>query len=263
MGVNQWPSMFLVSRKQVAKMRPMATQPSKLVASDNPGCLYSFSELALLTSGGLDSAILTGEALANGITVHPLYICAGHPWEEQELTSLRRLLETLATSKLKPLVVLKMPVDDLYGNHWSMTGQAVPDEKSADEAVFLPGRNVLLLAKGMLWCHLNHVPALAQAVLGGNPFPDATDSFYAEFEKVVNQAVGGSVRVLRPYGKMKKAEIMQRGGRAPFEWSFSCIKPRAGMHCGCCNKCAERHKAFIEAGIPDPTTYCTEDACTA
>jgi 7-cyano-7-deazaguanine synthase len=244
-------------------MGSMATQHFELAASDNPGCLKSFSEIALLTSGGLDSAILMGEALAKGIVVHPLYICAGHPWEEQEMTFLRRLLAEFAGSTLRSLVVLKMPVDDLYGNHWSMTGQAVPDEKSADESVFLPGRNVLLLAKGMLWCHLNRVPALAQAVLRGNPFPDATDSFYAEFEKVVNQAVGGSVRVLRPYGKMKKAEIMKRGGRAPLEWSFSCINPRAGKHCGCCNKCAERHKAFTDAGLDDPTTYGTEDACTA
>ena len=241
----------------------MATQLSELPASDNPACLSAVSELALLTSGGLDSAILTGEALAKGIVVHPLYICAGHPWEEQELTFLRRLLDNIASSRLRSLVVLKMPVDDLYGNHWSMTGQAVPDEKSADEAVFLPGRNVLLLAKGMLWCHLNRVPALAQAVLRGNPFPDATDAFYAQFEEVVNQAVGGSVRVLRPYAKMRKAEIMTRGGAAPLEWSFSCIKPRAGKHCGRCNKCAERHKAFIDNGMADPTAYCTEDACTA
>ena len=255
--------MFLVASRSVAKMRSMVTQLSKLVASDNPGCLSAFSELAVLTSGGLDSAILMAEALSKETVVHPLYICAGHPWEEQELIFLRRLLENLASSRLRPLVTLKMPVDDLYGNHWSMTGVAVPDEKSADEAVFLPGRNVLLLTKGMLWCHLHRVPALAQAVLRGNPFPDATDEFYAEFERVVNQAVGGSVSVLRPYTRMKKVEIMRRGGLAPLEWSFSCIKPRAGKHCGRCNKCAERHKAFIEAGMADPTTYCTEDACTA
>jgi 7-cyano-7-deazaguanine synthase len=27
------------------------------------------------------------------------------------------------------------------------------------------------------------------------------------------------------------------------------------MHCSRCNKCAERRKAFSEAGIPDPTRY--------
>jgi len=244
-------------------MVAMATSSHERAAVDVPACLNSFSKLAVLTSGGLDSAILMGEALTQGVVVHPLYVCAGHPWEEQELAVLCRLLAMMAVSSLKPLVVLKLPVDDLYDDHWSMTGRAVPDEKSADEAVFLPGRNVLLLAKSMLWCHLHQVPALAQGVLRGNPFPDATDAFYKQFEEVVNQAVGGSVRVLRPYARLKKSEIIRRGGPAPLEWSFSCIKPCAGKHCGRCNKCAERRKAFADAGVPDPTTYCTEDACTA
>ena len=233
-------SASVVWRIRVAKMISMSTSLTTPTAADEPAALNFVSELAVLSSGGLDSAILLGEALSRGIITHPLYVCAGHPWEENELHMLRRLLAALASDNLRPLVPLNVPVGDLYGDHWSLTGRSVPDEKSADEAVFLPGRNVLLLAKGMLWCHLNKVPALAQAVLSGNPFPDATDSFYERFEEVVNQGVGGSVRVLRPYAKLKKAQIMSRGGLAPLQWSFSCIKPCQGRHCGRCNKCAER-----------------------
>jgi 7-cyano-7-deazaguanine synthase len=254
---------FVVRSTQVAKMVSMSTSPTMPLAADDPGALSRVSELAILSSGGLDSAILLGEASAREIIVHPLYVCAGHPWEESEIGMLRRLLAELGSDNLQDLVLLKMPVDDLYGDHWSLTGRAVPDEKSADQAVFLPGRNVLLLAKGMLWCHLNKVPALAQAVLSGNPFPDATDSFYQRFEEVMNQAIDGSVRVLRPYARLKKLEIMERGGLAPLKWSFSCIKPCHGKHCGRCNKCAERQKAFKDARLDDPTAYSAEDACTA
>jgi 7-cyano-7-deazaguanine synthase len=241
----------------------MSNSPTTPPAATDPAALNLVSELAVLSSGGLDSAILLGEALGHGITTHPLYVCAGHPWEEYEMSMLRRLLAALRSDYLRPLVLLKVPVDDLYGNHWSLTGNAVPDENSVDEAVFLPGRNVLLLAKGIVWCHLNRVPALAQAVLRGNPFPDATESFYQRFEEVVNQAVDGSVRVLRPYARLHKAEIMNRGGQAPLHSSFSCIKPSQGVHCGRCNKCAERHKAFVDAGLVDPTHYSAEDPCTA
>ena len=95
--------------------------------------------------------------------------------------------------------MLEQPVADLYGRHWSVTGDGVPAADTPDEAVFLPGRNVLLLAKPLLWCHLHGVPEVATAPLGSNPFPDATPEFYDAFAAAVSRAVGGAVRVLRPY----------------------------------------------------------------
>jgi len=154
--------------------------------------------------------------------------------------------------------VLEMPVADLYGGHWSLTGQGVPDADSPDEAVFLPGRNVLLLAKAMLWCHLHGVPAVALAPLGSNPFPDATPAFFDAYQDVVNQGIGGAVRVLRPYAGLSKVEVMRRGRSLPLEWTFSCIRPTGGRHCGRCNKCAERRRAFADAGLADRTDYAPE-----
>ena len=107
---------------------------------------------------------------------------------------LRQFLGAMPTPGLRPLHVLHMPVIDLYPAHWSLTGTDVPDARSPDEAVFLPGRNVLLLAKAMLWCHLHGVPAVAMAPLESNPFPDATPAFFAAYEAVVNQAVGAVSR---------------------------------------------------------------------
>ena len=104
------------------------------------------SALAVLVSGGLDSAILLGEALRNYAAVHPLYVRNGLSWETVELQYLRRFLEAVHTDGLRPLTVLEMPVADLYGDHWSVTGRGVPDADSPDQAVFLPGRNVLLLS---------------------------------------------------------------------------------------------------------------------
>src|SRR5262245_48299890 len=126
------------------------------------------SSLAVLVSGGLDSAILLGESLAHHATVHPLYVRHGLSWETEELRHLQLFLEAVRCPALGPLHVLDLPVADLYGDHWSITGQNVPDADSPDEAVFLPGRNVLLLAKPLLWCHLHRVPALALGLLESN-----------------------------------------------------------------------------------------------
>jgi 7-cyano-7-deazaguanine synthase len=215
--------------------------------------------LAVLVSGGLDSAILLAESLGRHPAVHPLCVRFGLAWEHAELQYLRRFLEALDGPSLRPLTLLDQPVRDLYGAHWSITGEGVPGAQTPDEAVFLPGRNVLLLTKAMLWCHLNGVAALALATLERNPFPDATPAFFAAMEAVVNQALGAHVRLFRPYAELAKAEVLRRGKDFPLRWTFSCIRPVVGTHgerhCGKCNKCAERRRGFLEAAIADPTDY--------
>ncbi len=218
--------------------------------------------LAILISGGLDSAILLGESLRERTVVHPLYIRTGLNWEPVELAHLQRYLAALAGPTLRPLSILEQPVADLYGKHWSLTGENVPDADTPDEAVFLPGRNVLLLSKALLWCHLHEVSALALGTLGSNPFPDATPAFFDAFARLVGEAVAGRVRLLRPYQDLHKVEVMRRGHGLPLELTFSCIRPVNGVHCGCCNKCAERKGGFLDAGMPDPTAYREERTCT-
>lgn len=210
---------------------------------------------AVLISGGLDSAVLLAESLHDHARVYPLYVRTGLWWEAVELGHLRRFLQAIQGPALRPLEILDLPVRDLYGDHWSMTGRDVPDAATPDEAVFLPGRNVLLLAKALLWCHLKEVPAVALALLGSNPFPDATPEFFRAYQDAVNQAVGGHVQVLRPYANLHKTEVLHRGRGLPLELTFSCIRPVEELHCGRCNKCEERRRSFVEAGMTDRTAY--------
>src|SRR5262249_55427559 len=151
---------------------------------------------------------------------YPLYVRCGLYWEEVEQQHLRQFLRALQAPVLQPLHVLHVPTADLYDRHWSLTGQEVPDAGTSDEAVFLPGRNVLLLCKALLWCHLHRVPAVALAPLASNPFPDATPAFFAALQDVVNQAVEGQVRVLQPYRQLHKVEVMRRGRGMPLQWTF-------------------------------------------
>lgn len=211
----------------------------------------------MLVSGGLDSAILLAESLRSYRRVDPVYVRVGSYWEPAEEAHLRRFLAAVAAPNLGPLVALSQPVADLYASHWSVTGRAVPGADTPDDAVFLPGRNVLLLAKPILWCHLNGVPALATAPLATNPFPDATAEFYDGFAALVSRSVGGRVRVLRPYADLGlgKVEVLRRGAGLPLGETFSCIRPVKERHCGRCNKCAERRAGFRDADLPDPTGY--------
>jgi 7-cyano-7-deazaguanine synthase len=158
------------------------------------------------------------------------------------------------------LVELDMPVDDIYAEHWSMTGEAVPDDRSTDDAVFLPGRNPLLLLKPVLWCAMHGISKLALATLAANPFDDAKPDFFHRFEAMIEQAIGYDVRIVRPFEMLSKRCVMQLGRDAPLELTFSCLAPVGGRHCGRCNKCAERAAAFGHLSSGDPTQYAKDVA---
>jgi len=159
---------------------------------------------------------------------------------------------------LAPLVVLELLLADLYDAHWSLTGLEAPGADSPDEAVFLPGRNALLIVKAAVWCQLHGLEELAMAPLGSSPFEDASGDFFRDFQAAVNRGGQRQVRLLRPFGEMNKREVMALGRGLPLELTFSCIAPVGGQHCGCCNKCAERQAAFADAGMEDRTAYASE-----
>jgi len=214
----------------------------------------------ILLSGGLDSAILLVQLLAHGWQVRPFYVRTGCNWQAEEIAAVRGLLGQLGQPRLLDLVEVEMPVADLYPDHWSLTGRAVPDDHSPDEAVFLPGRNPLLLLKPTLWCAMHGVSRLALATLAANPFDDAKPEFFARFEAMIQWATGCDVRIVRPFELLSKRCVMQLGRDTPLELTFSCIAPVAGQHCGHCNKCAERAAAFQHVSDGDPTRYASDVA---
>jgi 7-cyano-7-deazaguanine synthase len=218
------------------------------------------STIGVLVSGGLDSSVLVAELLRRGHRVQPFYVRSGLFWQREELAALRAFLQAVAGRGLAELVVLDLPLGDLYGPHWSVHGQDPPDAESPDRAVYLPGRNALLAIKPAIWCGLHGIEQLALAVLAGNPFTDATGDFFRGFEAALEQATGKRVAIVRPLAGMTKADVVRLGRDLPLELSFSCISPLDRLHCGRCNKCAERQRAFQAIGTRDPTIYANQTA---
>lgn len=213
--------------------------------------------IAVLASGGLDSAVLMAD-LARENTVFPVYVEAGLHWEARERRALDAYLAAIKGENLQPLTVLEMPVRSLYGRHWSMTGEA-PAYDEPDETVYLPGRNVLLIGVTAVWCALHDVSAIVIGSLDHNPFPDATPAFFAEYGRLLSGALDHSLTVLAPYRNQEKAQIIARFPDLPLHVTLTCMAPveKDGelLHCGACNKCRERQEAFRDANVPDRTPY--------
>ncbi len=211
--------------------------------------------VAVLASGGIDSAVLLAELCKEYSEVYPLYIQNGLRWESTELLWLKRFLEKLSNPAVKPINILELSVRDLEKSHWSVTGKEIPDERSEDSAVYIPGRNIFLLAKAGVWCNLNDIPTLAMGILRGNPFPDATPSFFATLEASFSEGLRFDLNIITPFSHLSKKEVVLKGKDLPLGMTFSCFDPRGEKHCGSCNKCAERKRAFRNAAFTDPTPY--------
>jgi 7-cyano-7-deazaguanine synthase len=217
---------------------------------------------AVLLSGGLDSAVLLAEQAAVD-DVQPIYITVGLAWEAAELDAVRQFLgHGFASGRVRPLVTLAVDMTDVYpAAHWALTGNA-PAYHTADEEVYLPGRNIILLSKAGVFCAAAGIGRLLIGTLDHNPFPDATRSFRDAMATALSLGLAHRLEIAAPYAGESKADVIARGQAAGvrLELTLSCMNPRrqdGGMprHCGICSKCRERHDAFIRAGVEDPTDY--------
>jgi 7-cyano-7-deazaguanine synthase len=211
--------------------------------------------IAVLASGGLDSSVLLGAVGRRGREVFPLYVRTGLVWEASELMTLRRFIRALRLSNIHAPTALKLPMDDVVGDHWSMTGKNIPGYHAAITSNYILGRNFTLLSKAAIFCARNQIGEIAMAPLESNPFPDARPEFFRAFSRTVELGVGIKLKVSTPFAGLTKADVIQRGAGMPLELTVSCAQPDANIHCGRCTKCAERIDGFREAGVEDPTLY--------
>jgi 7-cyano-7-deazaguanine synthase len=211
---------------------------------------------AVLLSAGLDSAVLAAAEAQNDI-VHPVYVSCGLAWEDEELQAVERLLATRPFARLEPLARLTFTARDLYPvSHWSLRGEP-PAFDTPDEDVYLTGRNIMLLSKSSIYCAQHGVGRLALATLAGNPFPDATPSFFAAMGRGLSLGLNHQIEIATPFATMTKRDVIRLGMQLGVDLALtlSCMNPRSGLHCGQCSKCRERRDAFRHADVNDPTEY--------
>lgn len=124
--------------------------------------------------------------------------------------------------------------------------------------VWVPGRNLVFTSIGVSFAEAMG----AGAVIVGwdleeaETFPDNSEEFLDAFNRLLEIGTLDGVKIEAPVIGMTKREIVEAGHEVglPFELTYSCY---AGdrVHCGVCESCMRRRRAFELAGIDDPTEY--------
>jgi 7-cyano-7-deazaguanine synthase len=131
---------------------------------------------------------------------------------------------------------------------------------------YVPARNTIFLAYALAWAEVLECSDIFIGVnaIDYSGYPDCRPEFIAAFEHMANLATKAGVegrtrlRIHTPLAQLNKAGIVKLAAEVgvDFRMTHSCYDPdEEGRACGNCDSCLLRRKGFLEAGIPDPTSY--------
>ena len=212
----------------------------------------------VIMSGGIDSTTLLYELIAAGHIVKALSVNYGQR-HCRELEAAAHLCTTLAIEHQQ---IELSATRELFGGN-SLMDFAAPIPAGEYSATTMPqttvpNRNMLLLSLAIGWAISIDYEGVAFGAHAGTTvtYPDCRPEFAAAMHQAALLCDWQPIAVLAPFVTWTKGEVVRRGASlgVPFEWTWSCYQGRE-RHCGICGTCIDRRRAFIAAGVPDPTDY--------
>jgi len=193
----------------------------------------SVHKVVVLFSGGVESTCMLYMYLRKGWLVYPAYVKAGYPWESLELERAKSLW-LYTKKKYKNLMSLRVLT--------TLNPERVKDRKH-DKNLFIPLRNINLVAMAGNYALLKGIERVAIGSLGIYPFPDNNADYMKRLQSLIN------VELLTPFMGMEKHEVIRGFSEGvPLDKTLSCIRPKRFLGkiipCGVCEKCKERQEAL-------------------
>jgi 7-cyano-7-deazaguanine synthase len=212
------------------------------------------SRCVVVLSGGPDSATVLYWAKKEGYDVYAVSFRYGQI-ATKEVECAHEIAEKLQISlKVVDLSALK----DVFGAVTSLCNQNIPMTSIFSNPIIVPFRNAIFLSVAVSYANSICANKIFYGAHGSDePFyPDCRREFYKAFEKAACLGTGTEISIEAPFSDRTKAGIIQAGAElgVPFNLTWSCYR-NAAKHCGKCESCVNRKKAFVNAGVCDPTEY--------
>lgn len=208
----------------------------------------------VVLSGGPDSATVAYWAKARGYQIHPITFNYGQI-AVKEIEAAQKIAAKLGTTtKVIDLTALKQIFRDVT----SLCNTDIPLTSEFSSPIIVPFRNAIFLSVAVAYAVTVGTDEIFYGAQGSDePFyPDCRREFYQAFEKAARLGTCQEISIKAPFGSDKKLDLIKEGAKlaVPFELTWSCYI-NGEKHCGKCESCVNRRKAFRESGLSDPTKY--------
>ncbi len=208
----------------------------------------------IVLSGGPDSATVAYWAKAQGYQIYPITFKYGQI-AVKETQSAQKIAQKLGTTtKIIDLSALK----EIFSGATSLVNREIPLTEEFSSPIIVPFRNAIFLSAAVAYAVTVGATHIFYGAQGSDePFyPDCRREFYEAFEKAARLGTCQEITIKAPFSGRKKSELLREGTTlgVPFELTWSCYLD-GERHCGRCESCVNRKKAFKEAAIDDPTEY--------
>jgi len=208
----------------------------------------------IVLSGGLDSATVAYWAKQQGYQVYPITFNYGQI-ALKETEAAQKIAKALGTTtKVFDLSALK----DIFSGTTSIVNREIPLTAEFSAPIIVPFRNAIFLSVAVAYAVTVGADKIFYGAQGSDElfYPDCRREFYEAFEKAARVGACEEITITAPFGGSKKFELLKIGIKlgVPFEITWSCYRDGA-KHCGRCESCVNRKKAFAEAAVVDPTNY--------
>ena len=208
----------------------------------------------ILLSGGLDSATVAAQAIADGYKAIALSFRYGQR-HERELLAARQIAEAL---NIRNHFIVDVNLAQWGGSALTDTSIAMPIEGvQAGEIpiTYVPGRNTVFIAIALSLAEAKGAEAIYLGInaVDYSGYPDCRPDYLEAFQKLAALSSkvgveGNAPKLVAPLVMDSKTDIVRRARRlgVPIDLTWSCYQG-GEFPCGVCDSCRIRNQALMEA----------------
>lgn len=215
-------------------------------------------------SGGLDCTVATS-IYAKDYDLTAITFNYGQKSFEQELIHSEKICEKLGMKH----EVIDLPWLNRISASSLTSDEDIPEIDDDDldnysvsintaKSVWVPARNTVFCSIALAYAESIGAEII---IVGWDyeeavTFPDNSKEYLEAFNETIKYGSFDDISIKAPLIDMNKKEIVEKGFEvdAPIDLSYSCYSGNS-THCGLCESCKRRRRAFVDAGLEDPTEY--------